>query len=354
MFHNILTKTLHIDYPIIQAPMAGGITTPELVAAVSNAGGIGMIGAGYLNAEQTREIIREVKSLTSHTFGVNLFVPEENVANEVEILKMNKHLQKYREELNLPIAGQTIGNKNVFEEQINIIIEECVPICTFTFGLPPEPIVKQLKEAKIFLMGTATTVKEAQFGEKAGMDAIVVQGSEAGGHRGTFLEKPESSMIGLISLIPQVVDQVNIPVIAAGGIMDERGIMAARSLGAQGVQMGTAFLTCKESGAHSLHKAAILEASEEEMVITASFSGKNARGINNRFIEEMSVYEGDIPSYPIQNSLTKDIRKAAGEQNNPNFMSLWSGQSPRLSKNITVSELVQGLVEGYNRIKGTI
>ncbi|KYD07059.1 Enoyl-[acyl-carrier-protein] reductase [Heyndrickxia sporothermodurans] len=354
MFHNNWIETLHIDYPIIQAPMAGGITTPELVAAVSNAGGLGMIGAGYLNAEQTRKIIREVKSLTSNPFGINLFVPEKNAVDEVEILKMNTHLQKYREELNLPMEMPTISNNSVFEEQVRIIIEEGVPICTFTFGLPTEPIVKQLKEANIFLMGTATTVKEAQYGEKAGMDVIVAQGSEAGGHRGTFLEDTESSMIGLISLIPQVVDQVNIPVIAGGGIMDERGIMAARCLGAQGVQMGTAFLTCVESGAHELHKEAILKASEEEIVVTAAFSGKNARGINNRFIKEMSVYEGDIPSYPVQNSLTKDIRKAAGEQNNPNFMSLWSGQSPRLSKNKTVSELIQGLVDGYNRIKGTI
>lgn len=351
LFQSNWSKQLNIKYPIILAPMAGGITTSELVSAVSNAGGLGMIGAGYLNPEQTRQIIREIKERTSNPFGINLFVPEQGEVDEQSIVNAQTCLKKYREELHIQNEQPVLSNQNNFKEQIQIVLEEEVPVCTFTFGLPSEQIVKKLKNAGIFIMGTATTVKEAQIIEKLGMDMIVAQGSEAGGHRGTFLEHPNKSLIGLMSLIPQIVDEVNIPVIAAGGIMDERGAFAARCLGAEGVQMGTAFLTCKESGAHEVHKESILNASEDEVVLTSAFSGKKARGINNRFIREMESAERSILPYPYQNTLTKDIRKAAGEQNNPDFMSMWSGQSPRLSKNISAAELIKQVVDGYEVLK---
>ncbi|MGE8207078.1 NAD(P)H-dependent flavin oxidoreductase [Heyndrickxia sp. NPDC080065] len=350
MLQNEWSKSLNIEYPIIQAPMAGGITTPQLVAAVSNAGGLGMIGAGYLNPDQTRQLIREVKALTRKPFGINLFIPEQCVANEEQIRKANERLQKYREDLNIRSETPILHNKSGYEEQVNIILEEEVPVCSFTFGLPSEDVVTKLKSAGIYLMGTATTVTESILVEQLGMDVVVAQGSEAGGHRGTFLEKPEMSLIGLMSLVPQMVDQVNLPVIAAGGIMDERGLMAALCLGAKGVQMGTAFLTCKESGAHELYKKAIMNVPEDETVLTTVFSGKHARGINNQFIKEMSKYESELLGYPFQNTLTKEIRKAAGEQNKPNFMSLWSGQSPRLSKNLTAAELIQQIVDRCKNI----
>ncbi|WP_436580366.1 nitronate monooxygenase [Heyndrickxia oleronia] len=337
-------QRISVKYPIVQAPMAGGITTPQLVAAVSNEGALGMIGAGYLNADQTRQIIREVKSLTTNPFGINLFVPEQCVATDEEIRMADKQLRIYREELKIHDLGKFTKPKQAYEEQIRIIIEEEVPVCSFTFGLPTESIVKKLKEKDILLIGTATTVKEAQAIEAVGLDIVVAQGSEAGGHRGSFLESPEKSGIGLMSLIPQINDHVTIPVIAAGGIMDKRGLKAATCLGAQGVQMGTAFLTCKESGAHPQHKKAIIQATEDETVLTSVFSGKYARGVNNHFIQEMSKKKDALLCYPYQNELTKDIRRAAGEQNNPEFMSLWSGQSPRLSKEETVAELIQRMV----------
>jgi nitronate monooxygenase len=187
--------------------------------------------------------------------------------------------------------------------------------------------------------------------EECGFDAVVVQGSEAGGHRGSFIGEVEESLIGLMALIPQTVDKVTIPVIAAGGIMDGRGIVAANVLGAKGVQMGTAFVTCLESGAHPIYKEAILHATEDETVLTKAFSGKSARGIQNDFIKEMKKYELQLPPYPIQNSLTKEIRKSAAGANKREYMSLWSGQSPRLSKNQPVAELFQRILTEIIELK---
>lgn len=348
---NSLTNMLSIQYPIIQAPMAGGITTSSLVSSVSNAGGLGMIGAGYLDASGLQSQIREVKSLTDHPFGVNVFILQKAETTEEEIKKAYDLLQPYREELQIQSEVPTFSNTKTFEEQINVIIEEKVPVVSFTFGLPSKEVISMLKEKEITVMGTATTVKEAMMVEELGMDAVVVQGSEAGGHRGHFLREAGESLIGLMSLIPQVTDHVTIPVIAAGGIMDGRGIVAASVLGAKGVQMGTAFVTCKESGAHPLYKEAILHASEDEAVLTKAFSGKEARSIQNQFINEMKQHESHLPPYPIQNTLTSGIRKSAKQVNKPEYMSLWSGQSPRLSKNITVEELFQKMISDVAQLR---
>ena len=356
MLKNRLTELLNIEYPIIQAPMAGGVTTSKLVASVSNAGGLGMVGAGYMTPNQMRTQIRELKQLTPNPFGINLFVPNEFEVKEDEIRTSNQLMNGFRDELGLPRKEtMEIPNSNsvyaTFKEQIKVVVEEKVPICTFTFGIPPKEMIEEIKKQNILLMGTATTLKEAVANEKAGMDIIVVQGSEAGGHRGNFMEEDQESLIGLMSLIPQVVDHVGVPVVAAGGIMDGRGLMASICLGAKGVQMGTAFLTCMESGAHPVHKEAILNAEGDHTVLTRAFSGKWARGIKNRFISEMQAQQDKLPSFPVQNSLTQDIRKKSGEQNNPEFMSLWSGQSAVLAKNQTVEALIQEIVEEAMRIR---
>ena len=359
MLTNTLTELLRIEYPIIQAPMGGGVTTSKLVAEVSNAGGLGMIGAGYLNPHQAREQIREIKQLTANPFGINLFVPEEFDVLEGEVSSANQALQPIRNHLNLPPKDRfefpAIENVHeAFADHIQVLIEEKVPICSFTFGIPSKDIIAELKRHNVFLIGTATTVEEAIENEKFGMDAVVVQGSEAGGHRGSFMDGNQEKLIGLMSLIPQTVDEVSIPVIAAGGIMDARGLMASICLGAKGVQMGTAFLTCLESGAHETHIAAILNAHEDQTVLTRAFSGKWARGIENRFTSEMRRHERFLPDFPIQNVMTQDIRKSSAIQTTPEFMSLWSGQSPRLAKNQTVQELIQNVMEDVKRINSNL
>src|SRR5699024_673263 len=245
---------------IFQAPMAG-VTTPELVSEVSNQGGIGNIGAGYLNAKQTQNFIEKVKMNTNYFYGINLFVPEKIDLNEVEF---DQAKQKFKQAA--PAYAQEIPEKieisHVFAEQIEVVMKEAVPIVSFTFGIPDVTVIEQLKQAGSYIIGTATTVKEAIEIENAGCDAVVVQGFEAGGHRGSFLG--DNDLIGLFSLLPQVADSVKIPIIAAGGIMDKRGVKAAYNLGASSVQLGTAFLMTYESSADKLHKKTLLSSVETD------------------------------------------------------------------------------------------
>jgi nitronate monooxygenase len=339
-----LTEMLDIRYPIIQAPMAGGPTTPQLIAAVSNSGGLGSLGAGYMAPDQIRSAVREVRTLSNRPFAANVFVLEPVTAVPEQIERINSVMQPYRSELGLEAPASVIRYVPTLDEQLAIILKERAPILSFTFGVLPTKWMQALKAAGVVVIGTATTVREAIALEQAGVDAVVGQGSEAGGHRGTFLGPAEDGLIGTMALIPQLVDAVNIPVIAAGGLMDGRGLAAALTLGAAGVQLGTAFLTCPESGAHPKHKECILQSTEQSSVLTRAFSGKSARGIKNRFVEEMDGRREDIPAYPLQNKLTRDIRQAAGQQNRTEFMSLWAGQGTRLSTNKPAGQLVADIV----------
>jgi nitronate monooxygenase len=336
---------LKINVPIIQAPMAGGITTPELVAAVSNGGGLGMVGAGYLKPEALLQEIKAIKQLTDRPFGINLFVMKKPVVDQEKIDKTISILKRYREALSLSSDITEYSYVDYFDEHVQIILDEKIPVCSFTFGIPSNGTITRLKGNNTIMIGTATNVKEALINEEGGMDALVVQGSEAGGHRGSFLREDTSGNIGLMSLIPQVTDAVQIPIIAAGGIMDGRGLKASLLLGAEAVQMGTAFLTTSESGANPLYKKAILEASDDETVLTKAFSGKYARGLQNKFIEEMKEYEGLLPDFPIVNTLTGEIRKAAAVNEMTAYMSLWSGQSPTLAKAESVASLMKRVME---------
>ncbi|AZB44978.1 nitronate monooxygenase [Bacillus sp. FJAT-42376] len=339
-----LIERLGIHHPIIQAPMAGGITEAGLVLAVSRTGCLGSIGAGYMPPEELSALILEVKKRTDLPYSVNLFIPEQTNASPSEVQNAFEALRPLSEELdvqeNPPLSTE---QTNFFEEQLEIILREKVPVCSFTFGMPSKEAVHDLKKNGTFIIGTATSVMEAILLEEQGMDAIVAQGSEAGGHRGTFSGPPIHHMVGLMSLVPQICDFVRVPVIAAGGIMEARGYRAALSLGAQGVQMGTAFLTTYESSAHPAYKEAVLNAREDQVVVTKAFSGKEARGIKNQFIYEMENETRILP-YPLQNEATKKIRKAALEQNDAEFMSLWCGQSPRLSRSQSVQELIQSIL----------
>ncbi|MDQ0208814.1 NAD(P)H-dependent flavin oxidoreductase [Alkalicoccobacillus murimartini] len=349
-----LYDRLHLTHPIIQAPMAGGISTPELTAAVSNNGCLGMIAAGYLDSKALLKQIKEVKKKTKNWFGVNVFVPNDYEIEDCALHTSKTLLEPIHESLqinqldvSLPESKHDVAN---YHQLIDVIIQENVPVCTFTFGLPSSDLIRRLKEQDIVMIGTATTVKEAIEIERAGLDMVILQGSEAGGHRATFLHSEEEGLIGLMALIPQAIRLIKIPVIAAGGIMDGRGLMASRCLGAAAVQMGTAFLTCIESGASDIHKQAVTKATDSQTTLTSSFSGKKARGINNTFIRMMQKHENDLPVFPIQNALTKSIRTASSNQNNREFMSLWSGQSPMLANIQTAEELIERVMEEAEEI----
>jgi nitronate monooxygenase len=345
MLQTRFTKLVNVQYPIVQAGMAGGITTPEMVAAVSNAGGLGTLGAGYLTPDDLRTAIHKVKEMTDRPFAVNLFVQQEIVFSEDDVCQINKYLDSIRAQFGIERRPNIEKYAESFDDQLQVVLDEHVPVFSFTFGIPSHDILVQLKHKGIIVIGTATTVREAVELEAAGVDAIVVQGSEAGGHRGTFLSDVNHSLIGTMALVPQVVDQVSVPVIAAGGIMDGRGLIASLALGASAVQMGTAFLACPESGAHELYKKRVLGSPEDATEITYAYSGKAARGIRTNFMERMKEYHGNIPPYPVQNSLTRDIRQAAAKRNDPEYMSMWAGQGLRLATDRSAATIVQETVE---------
>jgi nitronate monooxygenase len=341
-------QRLQLEHPIVQAPLAGGGDTPELVASVSGAGGMGFVGAAYLSPEQMQTAARSVREKTSRPFGINLFAPTPAPRLDQDWDGILKRLAPYHSELGLPAPQPPSSVAYSFDDQLLAALDSGASAFSFTFGLLPHEAVEAIKAKGLLLFGTATTVDEAVALEKSGVDAVVAQGSEAGGHRGTFSGDFTAGMIGTISLVPQVVDAVRVPVIASGGIMDGRGIAAALLLGAVAVQMGTAFLTCKESGISEAYKQAITSAREDQTRITRAFSGRPARGIVNRFMAEMestAEVAGKIPPFPVQNALTRAMRTAASKQGRAEFLSLWAGQGVRMARRQCAAELVERLVK---------
>ncbi len=344
-----LSQLLSIAYPIIQAPMAGGATGPELVGAVSQAGGLGSFGFGYSSSDQIARGIRDVRELTDKPFAVNLFAPQAAVTDDLQVQKAIGHLHSYHVQLNID-DPQIPQLHDLYQEQIDVVIGERVPVFTFTFGLLPERDMQRMHDEGIIVGGTATNVREALMLQEVGVDFIIAQGSEAGGHRGTFAADWKKSMIGTMALVPQITSRVRVPVVAAGGIMDGRGIAASLALGASGVQMGTAFLTCPESKAAPIYKEAILASTDESTVIMTAFSGKPARGIKNLFASELEPHADDLPPYPIQNELTKAMRREATKQSRSEFMSLWAGQASSLSAVKPAAQLVADLTQEVGNI----
>jgi nitronate monooxygenase len=347
-----LCEILEIDYPIIQAGMAGGPTTVDLVVNVSNAGGLGTLGAAYMKPEEIRTAIRKIKERTSNPFAVNLFCT--NMKDQYDgVEESQKVLNEIRGKLGIEVLEYPVVTNDFFKAQFEVLIEEKVPVISTAFGVLPSDKMSLAKQHNITVTTMVTTVREALLAEENGVDIIIAQGSDAGGHRGTFeVEKnTHGTAIGTFSLVPQVVDAVSVPVVAAGGIMDSRGLVATLALGAQGVQMGTAFLTTIESGANPVYKQALINSTEESTVITKVFSGRPARGIKNAFIQAYEEANISPADFPTQNTLTNDIRRKAALQHNPEYMSLWAGQATRLlQREIPASQIIQDLVAGANRI----
>ena len=338
-----LMQRFDLAHPIIQAPLAGGGDTPALVAAVCNAGGLGFIGAAYLSPAQIGEAARAVRTATSRPFGVNLFAPLPRPAEAADIAAAVARVAPYYAELGLPELEMPTSGGFSFDAQLAAVLDSGASIFSFTFGLSPATALAAARARGMTLMGTATMVAEAVTLQKAGVDAIVAQGAEAGGHRGTFTGSFESGQVGTMALVPQTADAVSVPVIASGGIADGRGIAAALALGAAAVQMGTAFLTCDEAGIPEAYKAAILRAAEHETRITRAFSGRPARGIVNRFMDEMEGRADHILPFPLQNALTRPLRTQAGSQGRAEFLSLWAGQALRLARRQSAAALVARL-----------
>ncbi|MBA2649254.1 MAG: nitronate monooxygenase [Legionella sp.] len=337
---------------IIQAPMAGGITTPKLVAAVSNADALGSFATGYLNTQAVKEGIREIKKLTTKPYAVNVFVPNAAKMHHQDIQGYQRALNVFRRQLDIAEEHQVLSPilpADNFNEIIEVLLKEEVPIVSFTFGNLPNDIIKVFKQNGTYLIGTATSLKEAEILAESNVDAIVAQGAEAGGHRGSFFSPFKNATIGTIVLVRQMVKYINKPIIAAGGIMDGQGIMAATVLGASAVQMGTAFLALKESGANSFYQEQLLKAKnskEDITTLTNAYSGKTARGIHTEFIDYMQTHVANIPDYPIAHELSSPLRKAAAKKGVTNYMSMWCGQGASLIENrLSVDAFIKKLRE---------
>lgn len=354
--HTGLCSLFGIRYPVFLAGMAGGPSTSELVAAVSEAGGLGTLGAAYMEPEAIGAAIDEIRRRTDAPFGVNLFAVRADDDN-TRIREVQPVLNTMRDALELPQAGpEPAATRDLLDAQVTVLLEKKVPVISTAFGLLAEPVLREAKAAGIRVVAMATTVREAVLAEQAGCDAVVAQGTEAGGHRGTFdvRQHPMGANIGTFALVPQIVDSIKLPVLAAGGVMDGRGLVAALALGAQGVQLGTRFLTAAESGAHPAYQQQLLSSTEESTVLTKAFSGRPARGIANGFIRQWDASGVEPLPFPTQNTLTRDVRNAAAKQNNPDYMSLWAGQGTRLLRaGQTAGEIVAEIINEANDLLGS-
>lgn len=346
----MLAERFGLSVPVIQAPMAGGGDTAALVAAVSNAGALGFVGAAYLTPEQILERCLDVRARTARPFGINLFAPQpEPQVDAARAGAAIERLRPYYEELGLPLPVWPPAPPPSFDDQLAACLECGAAAFSVAFGLVPN--LAEIKRRGLFVIGTATTVAEAKALADAGVDAVIAQGSEAGGHRSTFAVDFGVGMIGTMALVPQVVDAVPVPVIASGGIMDGRGIAAALALGASAAQMGTAFLTCDEAGVPEAYKEAILGAAEDETRVTRAFSGRAARGIANRMLRDFEDAAAILP-FPLQNALTRPLRTEAAKRGRAEFLSLWAGQGVRMARRMSAAELVGKLSEEVARLLG--
>ncbi len=341
-----LCDLLGIEYPIVQAPMAGGPTTPELVGAVSAAGALGSFGHAYTPPATIREDAAAVRARTSRPFNLNLFaapLPDEPPleAQRAAIDAARGMFVKLGltapERVPPPYAPD-------FAEQIEVVCDVRPPVLTVHLGDLPAGVVTRFRGLGIRLGCGATSVREARRLEAMGADFVIAQGGEAGGHRGTFLGSPEHAMTGTLALVRQVVRAVRVPVVAAGGIMDGAGIAAVLALGAQAAQLGTAFVVCPESGAPEAHKKAVLGMDGDETTITLAFSGKPARGVRNAFTETAERERWPLLPFPAQAKLTAPLRQASAREGSPDLFSAWSGQAGSLGRPLPAAELVRTLV----------
>jgi nitronate monooxygenase len=354
---NRLTAKLGIDYPVIQGPL-GGLSSQKLTAAVSNFGGLGSFGAHSLTPGAIKEVIGQIRSLTSKPFAMNLWVSMEDegarTSDENAFNRSLAPLATHIAALGAPRPTFKPYSPARFEDQARVLLDAKVPVFSFIFGIPPREVLEECRAKSIVTIGTATTPEEAAALEETGVDAIVASGFEAGGHRGSFLRSAEDSLTGTLSLVPQITDKVNVPVIAAGGIADARGVIAALALGAEGVQMGTVFLACEESGASLLHRQALRGKKAGHTGLTKGFTGRLARGIHNRLLQELNQEGTAVLPYPLQRSLIRNLAIPAEAAGRSDLLPLWAGQSANLSACTDTSAFMRSLVEEVSEIAGPI
>ncbi|WP_434353027.1 nitronate monooxygenase [Psychrobacter sp. HD31] len=341
-----LFTSLNLTRPIVQAPMAGGATTPALISQVSEFGGLGSLGAGMTSPEKLNEQINEIKALTDKPFSVNLMVLSEQESTDFSS-PMPSWLVDYYQQNNIKVS---LPEKpaEIFANQLQVLIKNPVAVVSFTFGIITKAQVKALHDVGSLVVGTANHPLEAKAWADIGADMVCVQGVEAGGHRGGWLIQSQADPLGLLTLISQTKAITQVPLIAAGGIMTKQDIDAVRQAGAELAQLGTAFLTTKESGINPTYKAELLKTAKTQHKVTRLtrlFSGKQARGLVNEYMDKYAPYDNEnaLPAYPQLNAMTKQMRTNASQTQNPEYLSLWAGQGVNLVREESVAELMQRL-----------
>jgi nitronate monooxygenase len=342
------TRRLGIAHPIVQGPFGGGLSTAKLAATVANLGGLGSFGAHTLRPDQIDGVAREIRAITSRPFALNLWVSDHDEGGlrigQEEFDRVFANFEPYFRELGLEKPAMPALYHQRFREQIEALIEAAPPAFSFVFGIPAPAILAKCRQKGIATIGAATSIAEAEALDAAGVDLIVATGFEAGGHRPSFLARAEESLMGTFALTQLVSRRVKAPVIAAGGIADGRGIRAALTLGAQAAQVGTAFLACEESGTTAEHRAALFSGQARQTVLTRCFSGRLARGIRNRWVDEMAAQAGTLPPFPIQSWFVAQLRPAAVAAGRTDLVSLWGGQIAPNLRHRRAADLMRSLI----------
>jgi nitronate monooxygenase len=337
-----LREQLGVDLPVIQAPMAGAQDV-ALAAAVGNAGGLGSLPAAMLTPDELRAQIGALRALTAAPFNVNFFCHVSPAPQPEVQRRWRERLRPYYDELGLVPDASASPTRRPFDEPMACVVEELRPrVVSFHFGLPDEALLARVRSAGAVILSSATTVEEAQWLERRGVDAVIAQGIEAGGHRGHFIADL-ASQTATLDLLPRVVDAVRVPVIAAGGIADERTAEAARRLGAAAVQAGTAYLLCPEATTSPVHRAALRSGNSQRTVVTNVITGGVARGIVNRIVRELGPMASDAPPFPLAAAALGPLRRAAEALGRGDFSPLWAGSNAALCREASAAEITRSL-----------
>lgn len=341
-------RRLGLRQPIVQGPF-GGLSTAALAATVSNLGGLGSYGLYQTAPERIGAIAAEIRALTREPFALNLWVSDHDEGADsispAEFGRIYAALEPYFDELGVPKPAQPEHFHPRFEDQVEALLEVRPPVFSFVFGVPAPKILAECRRLGIVTIGAATSIAEARVLDEADVDLIVATGFEAGGHRPSFLARAEDSLMGTLALTPLVARRVRAPVIAAGGIVDGDGVRAALALGAQAAQLGTAFLACEESGATAEHRAALFSEAAQRTTLTRAFTGRLARGVRNRWTEEVAPRLSSIAPFPVQGWFMAQLRPAAVKAGRTDLVSLWGGQAAPNLRHHTAPALMHGLMQ---------
>ena len=345
-------KLCGIELPIIQAPMAGS-SLSDMVVAVSQAGGLGSLACALLSVEQARKELETIRRRTSHPINANFFCHQPPRHDSAREMNWRRRLDAYYVQLQADDTSIPTSARAPFDDKMCDLVMEFHPeVVSFHFGLPDKNLLLRVRKTGAKILSTATSVEEAHWLEDQGCDAIIAQGSEAGGHRGVFLTDDVSTQVGTMALVPQVVDAVKLPVIAAGGIADGRGILAAFALGASAVQIGTAYLHCPEAQISPLYHQALKDAKDNDTAITNVFTGRPARAIVNRIMREVGPMSDVVPDFPLAASIVAPLRAKSETAGSADFTPLWSGQAARLGRELPAAELTKQLAaEALKKLK---